>query len=287
MTTPTGRGRVGEQSPPTRQPDLRTAPPARPTPWLGGGAGDDGEWFEADPPTQPLPALREPRAGGGRPARQPDRQAGPSRQAPPLRDVPVRDIADAREPRPMVEATATFPRPVAAPAVGTLPERVRTDEAVPPLPSRPLGPRRIPAPVKRSFLWWIVAMAFAVLAMTLSVVLAVLYAGRYGTSAAGGATVGGILFELLMLGAAGFVVVRMRAGDDWARTLLAGGGGLIALIVAMNTAGEFSFGSSLMAGFTTGIATVRLFEAAAAAVAIWYMFQPGAGEHFDPRGRGE
>jgi hypothetical protein len=128
-------------------------------------------------------------------------------------------------------------------------------------------------------------MALAVVAMSLSVVLAVLYAGRYGTAAAGGATVGGILFELMLLGVAGFVVVRMRAGDDWARTLLAAGGGLTALIVAMNTAGQFSFGATLVAGFTTGIATLRLFEAASAAVAIWYMFQPGVGKYFDPRGR--
>jgi hypothetical protein len=154
-------------------------------------------------------------------------------------------------------------------------------------PARSRGPLRIPAPIRTSFRWWIVALALAVVAMTLSVVLAVKYAGRYGTTAAGGATVGGILFEVLVLGAAGFVVVRMRAGDDWARTLLAGGGGLIALIVALNTAGQFSFGSSLVAGFTTGIATVRLLEAAAAVVAIWYMFQPGAGRHFDPRGREE
>jgi hypothetical protein len=161
------------------------------------------------------------------------------------------------------------------------------DEVAPWSPPRPKGPPKIPAPIKTSFRWWVVAMGLAITAMILSVVLAVLYAGRYGTAAAGGATVGGILFELLLLGGAGFVVVRMRAGDDWARTLLAGGGGLMALIVAMNTAGQFSFGSSLVAGFTTGIATLRLFEAAAAAVAIWYMFQPGAGNHFDPRLREE
>jgi hypothetical protein len=161
------------------------------------------------------------------------------------------------------------------------------DEAAPWSPPRPKGPLKIPAPIKTSFRWWVVSMGLAITAMILSVVLAVLYAGRYGTAAAGGATVGSTLFELLLLGGAGFVVVRMRAGDDWARTLLAGGGGLMALIVAMNTAGQFSFGSSLVAGFTTGIATLRLFEAAAAAVGIWYMFQPGAGNHFDPRGREE
>jgi hypothetical protein len=146
---------------------------------------------------------------------------------------------------------------------------------------------RIPAPIKASFRWWLAAVAFAVVAMTLSVVLAVRYAGRYGTTAAGGATVGSILFEVLLLGGAGFVIVRMRAGDDWARTLLAGGGGLMALIVAMNTAGQFSFGSSMVAGFTTAIATLRLLEAASAAVAIWHMFKPGVGKYFDPRGREE
>lgn len=192
--------------------------------------------------------------------------------------------------RPQEQQVSAQAAPIraAAPPVGTLSGRSSAnDDAGALSPPRPRGPRTIPAPIKASFRWWIVAMALAVLAMTLSVVLAVMYAGRYGTTAAGGATVGGILFEVLLLCAAGFVVVRMRAGDDWARTLLAGGGGLMALIVAMNTAGQFSFGSSLVAGFTTGIATVRLFEAAAAAVAIWYMFQPGAGKHFDPRGREE
>jgi hypothetical protein len=140
-------------------------------------------------------------------------------------------------------------------------------------------------PIKTSFRWWIAAGALAVVAMVLSVVEAVMYAGRYGTAAAGGATVGSILFEVILLGATGFVVVRMRAGDDWARTVLAGGGGLMALVVAMNTIGQFSFGSSLVAGFTTGIATLRLFEAVCGAIAIWYMFQPGAGDHFDPRKR--
>lgn len=291
------------------------APPERPTPWLGtagfagngpagfagngpagpagngpagngpagrqagdgrGGRPADGntEWFAADPPTQPFPAVRESRENS---------HQQPVRQAPPLRDVPVRDIARAQEQSPQL----TAPARAKPPAAGTWQDRTGAQDDAAWSPPRPRGPRTIPAPIKASFRWWVVAMGLAVVAMTLSIVLAVLYAGRYGTAAAGAATVGSILFEVVVLGAAGFVVVRMRGGDDWARTLLAGGGGIMALIVAMNTAGQFSFGSSLVAGFTTGIATVRLFEAAAAAVAIWYMFQPGAGKHFDPRGREE
>jgi hypothetical protein len=140
-----------------------------------------------------------------------------------------------------------------------------------------------PLAVRRSYRWWLTAMVVGVAALAVSVVAAWNYQDRTGVSLAGGADSSTVLTELGALLLASIVVARLRAGDDWARTALALVGGLVALLSGLTAASNISFVSSTPAYFRTAEALLRLAQAAAAGLGIWYMFQPGAARHFDPR----
>jgi hypothetical protein len=152
----------------------------------------------------------------------------------------------------------------------------------------PPGTRRPPLAVRLSYRYWLFALYLGLAARIVMIVSAWHYQrGHGGVSLAGGPTVVGTLFELFVLVVGHFVIVRMRHGDEWARTTLALAGGLIAFLVALTALGNVSLLTSSAALFRTASATLRLLGCAAAAFGIWYMFQPGAAGHFDPRRREE
>jgi hypothetical protein len=153
---------------------------------------------------------------------------------------------------------------------------------------RPSGSRASMAPVavRVSHRWWLVALCTGVAAVAVSAVAAWQYHHRTGVELAGGVTASGAWLELAALLLASIVVARLRAGDDWARTVLALAGGLVALLSALTAASHITFLTSTPALFRTVEAMLRLLQAAAAGLGIWYMFQSGAARHFDPR-RGE
>jgi hypothetical protein len=136
-----------------------------------------------------------------------------------------------------------------------------------------------------AYRWLLVAAAFGLVAVAVSVVFAVRYAERHGTAPAGGATVGSVLAELLALALTVAVVYRMRAGDDWARTMLAVLGALVALLAAIIAMTRFSTDPTVVATFRSVTSAVRLSQVGAVVMAVWTMFRPAAADWFDPRRR--
>lgn len=204
---------------------------------------------------------------------------------------------------PEVPAATTRMMTWSPPALGDEPaptpvDEIPVDEVKPPTVSgglrtlkslwAPSTSRASSAPlaVRVSYRWWVVAVGTGVAVLAVSVLAAWHYQHRTGIALAGGISPGGALTELLGLVLASIVVARMRAGEDWARTALALVGGLIALLSALTAVSSISFLGSAPALFRTAGSLLRLLQAAAVGLGIWYMFQPGAARHFDPRRRG-
>jgi hypothetical protein len=133
--------------------------------------------------------------------------------------------------------------------------------------------------VGHAFRWWVTAVALNGAALVLLVVLTATHASSYG-STGGGATANGVGIELLVMVAVVVLARRMRAGVDWARTVLGAAALPIVAYLVLSGIEPVARGVSLVNLIRIGTATTRWLAAAAVVAGVVLMFRRSTRGHF-------
>ena len=139
----------------------------------------------------------------------------------------------------------------------------------------------MPTEITDSSRFWFTAVALDGAAVILLVVLAATHASSYGT-VGGGATANSALLESLALVAGVVLIVKMRAGIDWARTLLGALSLPVVAYLVLQIFGPLGHGMSTVNLLRVAIVSARALEAAAIVAAVVLMYRPAAKDYFAP-----
>lgn len=139
----------------------------------------------------------------------------------------------------------------------------------------------MPKEITASSRYWFTAVTLDGAAVILLIVLSATYSSSYGTSG-GGATANTAVLELLALVAAVVLIVKMRAGVEWARMLLAAVSLPVVAYLVLQIFGPLGRGMSTVNLLRLSIVAARGLEAAAIVAAVVLMYRPEAKKHFAP-----
>lgn len=136
-----------------------------------------------------------------------------------------------------------------------------------------------PADVGHAFRWWMTGVALNAAALVVLIVLTATHASSYG-SRGGGATANSVVIELVVMVAVVVLVLRMRAGQDWARTVLGAAALPVVAYLVLSGIEPLAEGVSLVNLLRIGTSTTRWLAAAAVIAGVVLMFRRTTREHF-------
>jgi hypothetical protein len=139
---------------------------------------------------------------------------------------------------------------------------------------------KMPREIAVSSRLWFGAVALDGAAVVARIVLGATHSASYGTIG-DGATANGTLLELVLAIGAIVLVVRMRAGAEWARTVLGAASVPVLAYLVLQLFGPVGAGVSTVNFLRLAVAASRVFEAIAIVAAVWSMYRPAAKKHFE------
>ncbi|WP_370946583.1 hypothetical protein AB5J62_03230 [Amycolatopsis sp. cg5] len=152
--------------------------------------------------------------------------------------------------------------------------------APPPPPHAPAALGPVPKSLDLSVKIWFVAAGLAVLNVILSIATNSAINSELVARGlpSGGSNVGGIIFNLLLIGLWVFFVLQMKAGQNWARITLTVVGGIVLLFSLI---GLLALGIFFAIGFFGALyGLLSLVNIALLVGAIYFQFRPDANAFF-------